>query len=99
MDSCIHCMGLKRDSMDQLMVQCEYSMNWTLAHGGSCFGDCDAQEYSAEYIATRLETLRDNAYDYNIGGEVIGIPVYEFERLMNVAVEMLRRSGERSNGR
>lgn len=89
MNSCIHCIGLKRDEMGQLKVQCEYSGEWSLAHGGTCFGSCEGQEYSREYIASMLNEVSESAYGWNIDGKVLGIPVNEFERLMDVAAEMV----------
>lgn len=89
MDSCIHCVGIKKANDGQLMAQCEYSGNWTLAHGGTCFGSCEGQEYSREYIASMLNEVSNSAYGWNIDGKVLGVPVNEFERLMDVAAEMV----------
>ena len=49
-------------------------------------------EYTKEYVATKLEELSDAAYGWNLSGKVVGVPVTTFERLMDTAAEMIRKS-------
>lgn len=53
---------------------------------------CEAPEYTKEYVATKLEELSDAAYGWNMSGKVVGLPVSMFERLMDTAAEMIRKS-------
>lgn len=48
-------------------------------------------EYTPEYVANRLEELSDVAYGWHINGKVVGIPVVEFERLLDKAAEIIRQ--------
>lgn len=48
-------------------------------------------EYTPEYVANRLEELSDAAYGWNMSGKVVGIPVVEFERLLDKAAEIIRQ--------
>ncbi len=49
-------------------------------------------EYTKEYVAAKLEELSDSAYGWNMSGKVVGLPVSMFERLMDTAAEMIRKS-------
>lgn len=48
-------------------------------------------EYTPEYVANRLEELSDAAYGWHMSGKVVGIPVVEFERLLDKAAEIIRQ--------
>ena len=48
-------------------------------------------EYTPEYVANRLEELSDAAYGWHVNGKVVGIPVAEFERLLDKAAEIIRQ--------
>ena len=52
----------------------------------------DGLEYTKEYVAAKLEELSDAAYGWNMSGKVVGLPVSMFERLMDTAAEMIRKS-------
>ena len=54
--------------------------------------DAEGFEYTKEYVAAKLEELSDAAYGWNISGNVVGLPVRLFERLMDIAAEMIRKS-------
>ena len=49
-------------------------------------------EYTKEYVAAKLKELSDAAYGWNMNGKVVGLPVSVFERLMDTAAEMIRKS-------
>ena len=89
MKSCKHCLGVKKNEIGETIALCEHSGTWENVTLGSCFGNCEGQEYTADYIATRLNQLSDSAYRWNIDGDVLGIPCTEFELLMNVASKMI----------
>lgn len=67
----------------------EFDCGWVEDESGETSEDL---EYTAEYVANRLEQLSDAAYGWNVCGKVVGIPVSEFERLMDAAAEMIRKS-------
>lgn len=90
MNSCKHCMEVKKNEIGETVAFCEYSGKWENVTLGSCFGNCDGQEYTKDYIAQRLIQISDSAYGWHINEKVLGIDVREFEQLMNVAAEMIR---------
>ena len=90
MNSCIHCMGVKKNEIGETVVLCEHSGRWENVTLGDCFGNCEAQEFSRDYIASRIEGVGCSAYGWHIDNKVFGIPVDEFERLMDVAASMIR---------
>lgn len=95
MNSCKHCMEIKKNEIGETVAFCEFSDQWENATLGSCFGNCEGQEYTADYIAQRLNQLSECAYDWHIDNKVAGIDVCEFEQLMDVAAKMILRKDER----
>lgn len=89
MNSCKHCMGVKKNEIGETIALCEFSGNWENVTLGSCFGNCEGQEYSKDYIAQRLRQISDSAYGWHVNNKVVGIDVTEFEQLLDAAAEML----------
>ena len=89
MNSCKHCMKVKKNEIGEQVALCECSGRWENVTLGDCFDNCDGQEFTPDYIASRLIQLADGAYGWNIDGSVLGIPCTDFERLMNIAAEMI----------
>lgn len=89
MNSCKHCMGVKKNEIGETVALCEHSGMWENVTLGSCFGNCDGQEYTKDYIAQCLIQISESAYGWHINDKVLGIDVREFEQLMNVAAEMI----------
>ena len=89
MNSCKHCMEIKKNEIGETIAFCEFSGLWENVTLGSCFGNCGGQEYTADYIARRLQELSFRAYNWNINNKVVGVDVCEFEQLMTVAAEMI----------
>lgn len=48
------------------------------------FNEADTSE-----IADRLNLLADNAYNYRIGNQVLGMPIESFKNLMHKAAELV----------
>lgn len=90
MNSCIHCMGVKKNEIGETVALCEHSGIWENVTLGNCFRNCEGQEFSRDYIASRIEEVGGRAYGWHINNKVFGIPVDEFEMLMNVAARMIR---------
>lgn len=82
-------MGVKKNEISETVALCEHSGMWENVTLGSCFGNCDGQEYTKDYIAQRLIQISESAYGWRIDDKVLGIDVREFEQLMNVAAEMI----------
>lgn len=89
MNSCKHCMAVKKNEIGEQVVLCEFSGNWENVTLAQCFGNCEEQEYSKDYIAQRLRQISDSAYGWRINDKVLGIDVAEFEQLLNVAADMI----------
>ena len=89
MNSCKHCMEVKKNEIGEQVVLCECSGCWENVTLGSCFDNCEGQEFTSDYIASRLIQLADSAYGWNINGNVLGITCTDFERLMNIAAKMI----------
>lgn len=90
MNSCKHCIAVKKNEIGEQLVLCEFSGNWENVTLGQCFGNCEEQEYSKEYIAQRLSQISVSAYGWHVQNKVCGIDVTEFEQLMQIAAEMIR---------
>lgn len=93
MNSCKHCLGVKKNEIGEQPALCEYSGEWKNVTLGSCFGNCESQEYTPDYIAANLIQLSDTAYDWNINGKVLGMECIDFVRLMDAAAEMIQSQG------
>lgn len=91
MNSCKHCMGVKKNEIGEQLALCECSGQWENVTLGDCFNNCDGQEVTPDYVANRLEQLADTAYNWHINDKVVGIPVTEFEQLMTIAAKMILR--------
>lgn len=89
MNSCTHCMGVKKNEIGETVALCEHSGRWENVTLGNCFGNCDGQEYSKDYIAQRLRQLSVSAYNWHINNKVLGIDVMEFDQIVTVAADMI----------
>lgn len=90
MNSCKHCMGVKKNEIGETVALCEHSGEWENVTLGDCFNYCDGQEYTKDYIAQRLIEISNRAYGWHINDKVLGIDLTEFEQLMDVAAKMIR---------
>ena len=89
MNSCKHCMDVKKNTIGETMALCEFSDEWVNVSNGDCFGNCESQEFTPDYIAHRLQELGVNALHWHLDNMVVGVQVAEFEELMHVAARML----------
>jgi hypothetical protein len=84
-------MSVKKNEIGEQLVLCELSGQWENVTLAECFGNCEGQELTPDYVANRLEQLACSAYSWHINDKVVGIPVTEFEQLMTIAAKMILR--------
>lgn len=53
---------------------------------------CNYSDKDTKVIIELLRQLNENAYDYHIGDLVVGMPISNFESLMNEAAKRLEES-------